>query len=425
MLTTQRLTGADVSRMVRQSFTDPRAPAASPGYVGVEVEWIPARPEVSPPAPVAVAQSSALIGAAADIAGQGQVTYEPGGQVEMSPAPSVSVADLIVNLDVLEARLRASLQPGGVELFSSGVNPWHALDELGLQTPGPRYSAMQAHFDTVDTAGRRMMRQTAALQVCLDIGGPATWFDRWRLANLAGPALSAAFANSPILERAATGMPGTRSSIWQRVDPSRTGFDGMQVGGNAAEASEAYLKFVLDAVYIPRSDTITDAASMPQGTIFGDLVAAGDAPLRESDAAYHLSTLFPPVRPRRHLEVRYLDALPTRWRAVAIGLLATLLYEPRATSEALESLDGSDLDVAAWDRAATRAMHDASLRSTALALFDIALRGVPRLPAGYLPADMVEHMSEYRERFPADRRSPADEQLERFIAAPEDLSTWR
>jgi len=425
MLTTQRLTRADVAKLVADSFTDPKTHGASPGCVGVEIEWIPARPKGYPPAPVGVAQSAGLIGAAADLVTEGHVTYEPGGQVEMSPAPSLTVSDLLAHLDNLESRLRDCLSPGGVELFSSGVNPWHLVDELGLQTPGPRYSTMQAHFDAIGPAGRRMMRQTAALQVCLDLGGPATWFNRWRLANLAGPALSAAFANSPILEGKATGTPGTRSRIWQRVDSSRTGFDGTQVGGNAAAARESYLSFALDAAFIPLSDTGRAHESVSQGLPFGDLIAGNPEALDASDAVHHLSTLFPPVRPRHHLEVRYLDALPPRWLPVAVALLATLLYEPRATGEALEALDGSDLDCAAWNRAGALAMRDASLRSTALALFDVGLQGAARLPAGYLPGDVLKRMSEYRERFPAAGRAPADEQLESFASKPEALSTWR
>lgn len=31
------------------------------------------------------------------------------------------------------------------------------------------------------------------------------------------------------------------------------------------------------------------------------------------DLAYHVTTLFPPVRPRGFLEVSYLDAQPQRW----------------------------------------------------------------------------------------------------------------
>lgn len=425
MLTTQRPTRADVAKLVADLFTDPQTDGASPGCVGVEIEWIPAQTGVHPPAPVSVAQSAGLIGAGVEVAAEGNISYEPGGQVEMSPPPSMTVSDLLVHIDNLETRLRACMKPGRVELFSSGVNPWHTVDELGLQTPGPRYSSMQAHFDAIGPAGRRMMRQTAALQVCLDLGGPATWFNRWRLVNRAGPALSAAFANSPILEGKATGTPGTRSNIWQRVDPSRTGFDGTQVGGNASEASESYLSFALNAAFIPLSDTVWAHESPSRGLPFGDLIGGNTTPLDAQDAVHHLSTLFPPVRPRRHLEVRYLDALPSRWLPVAVTLLATLLYEPRATREALEALDGSDIQRSAWNRAGTLAMQDASLRSMALALFDVALRGVPRLPAGYVPGDVLKRMSEYRERFPEACRAPADEQLENFVSDPEALATWR
>jgi glutamate--cysteine ligase len=424
MLTTQRLTRADVAQLVAGLFRDSDT-ASSPGCVGVEIEWIPAQTEASPPGPVGVARSSQLLTTVPDVAAEGHVTYEPGGQIEMSPGPSNTVVDLLASIDTLETRLRACLKQGGVELFSSGVNPWHTVDELGLQTPGPRYSAMQAHFDAIGTAGRRMMRQTAALQVCLDAGGPTTWFNRWRLANLAGPALSAAFANSPLLDGNATGIPGTRSCIWQRVDSSRTGFDGAQVGRDATAARESYLSFALEADFIPLSDTFNSGDSVSQGRPFEELIADDSTCLDVSDAAHHLSTLFPPVRPRRHLEVRYLDALPSRWLPVAVALLASLLYEPHATNEALEALDQTVLDRDAWARAGSLGMGDPALRSTALALFDAGLRGAARLPKGFLPGDMLERMSEYRERFPESGRAPADEQLESFTSKPEALSTWR
>jgi hypothetical protein len=34
-------------------------------------------------------------------------------------------------------------------------------------------------------------------------------------------------------------------------------------------------------------------------------------------------------------------------------------------------------------------------------------------------------MAEYQERFPQAGRTPADEQLERFVNDPEALATWR
>jgi len=355
-----------------------------------------------------------------------RLTFEPGGQVEISPLPSPSVAQLLERTNNLLTAICASLAAGGIELFSSGVNPWHSVEELGLQTPAPRYLNMQAHFDTIGHAGRAMMRQTAALQVCLDLGGPTRAIDRWRLANLAGPALAAAFANSPVLAGSATGSPGTRSGIWQHVDASRTGFDGRQFGPTeASDVAEAYLEFALRAEFIELPAREGVPSVDPERRSFASWLDSGAGPIDQRDLAFHLSTLFPPVRPRHHLEVRYIDAPPGRWLPVPIALLAALLYEPTATREALELLGDRLPDVSVWERSASRAMGDSELRATALDLFRIALDAFPRLPRGYMPDHIPALVAEYRERFPQSGRCPADEQLDRIVRDKEDLSTWR
>src|SRR5205807_6604171 len=88
------------------------------------------------------------------------------------------------------------------------------------------------------------MRQTAALQVCVDIGEPS----RWELLNQAGPALAAAFAASPVDAGEVTGMASGRIDIWQDVDPDRTGFDARHLGGDAAPG---YAGLALGAIALP------------------------------------------------------------------------------------------------------------------------------------------------------------------------------
>jgi glutamate--cysteine ligase len=73
-----------------------------------------------------------------------------------------------------------------------------------------------------------------------------------------------------------------------------------------------------------------------------------------ADPSYHLSTLFPPVRPRGgYLEVRYLDAQPYERIGEAVGTVATLLYDRRARRDALDLLlpRASDHE-RAWSEAA-------------------------------------------------------------------------
>lgn len=420
MLTASKLQPSDVSRRVAELFTSPaHAPTDGPGRVGLEFEWIPARSDRRPPGTVGVERLQKLLASDPSLVADARVSYEPGGQLEISPLPSASVSHALAAVAAYEARLHRCLEPAGIELFSSGMNPWHSVDELGLQTPGPRYVTQQAHYDAIGPAGRQMMRQTAALQINLDLGGGETTDDRWRLANLAGPALAAAFANSPIVAGSPTGVPGTRCLTWQAVDRSRTGYDGLQVG---PDARAAYDRFALRAEFmaLPRDGEVPPSL---RDSFQGWLERSGPRPDYD-DLSHHLTTLFPPVRPRRHFEVRYVDTPPARWLPVPVALLATLLYDRDATREALQVLD-EPVDSATWQRSARRAMTDPGLRTAALALFDITIRAIPRLPQGYLPDGTADLMSEYRERFPAQHRCPGDDQLDHYRTDPEDLSTWK
>lgn len=284
-------------------------PALRPGRVGAEVELIPVT-VADPTRPV----HPELLAFDAEFTRAAVPSFEPGGQLELSPAPRPSVAALVDELHRLIARASVIAGVRGVRLEAVGVNPYLSCAEVPLRMPSPRYLAMQRAFDEVGPDGRRMMRLTASLQLAVDLlPGPAGR-EQWLVANLAGPPLAAAFANS------------ARTAIWRGVDLRRTGYDGRHL--DVADPVGAYIAF------------------------------AGAAPrleLRESaDPRYHLTTLFPPVRPRGgYLEVRYLDAQPPERMAEAIATVTTLLYDTRARRAALDLLlpRAADQD-RAWAEAA-------------------------------------------------------------------------
>ena len=98
---------------------------------------------------------------------------------------------------------------------STGVDPWHDARRRAAHPPDaalPRHAgALRPRGD----AGRRMMRLTASLQVCVDLLPGRAGREQWLVANLAGPSLVAAFAGAR-----------ERTRIWQGIDPARTGYDG-------------------------------------------------------------------------------------------------------------------------------------------------------------------------------------------------------
>ncbi|GHG03123.1 hypothetical protein GCM10017567_18250 [Amycolatopsis bullii] len=316
--------------------------------VGAEAELIPAFPDGSavPPRVLAALFDRRFTEAA-------RPSFEPGGQLELSPPPRASVADLVGALRELLAHAAALAASAGVTLTASGTDPDRCCAQVPLRLTTARYLAMQRQFDRAGPDGRRMMRLTASLQVAVDLQRGAAGREQWLVANLAGPALTAAFANSPRLDGASAGMPGARTRIWQGIDPSRTGYDGRHL--DPADPVGAYTAFASAAARLP----IPEAAA----------------------GAYHLSTLFPPVRPRGgYLEVRYLDAQPPERIATAVTTLAVLLLEPAARRAALELLlPGIGRMPELWSLAARGRVPETD------ALLGIAAAGRRRMPRGFLP----------------------------------------
>lgn len=423
--TGRKVTRQDVLDRVARLFTSTGngdAPVESPGKIGIEVEWFAVRPCPGTPRPVPVEALRGMLEAAPSLIDEARITFEPGGQLEISPRPQPSLTALLEKLTSITDALESAAAAEGIALLASGLNPWHTVRELGFQTPAPRYRVMQTVFDGIGPLGRRMMRQTAALQVCLDLGGLEVAIDRWRLANLAGPALSAAFANSPLLEAAPTGMPGARTAVWLGVEPTRTGFNGSHIGdGDQRSCVQAYAEWALNALAMP----LPRGADSGRPGLFRGWLETGGARPDAEDLDHHLSTLFPPVRPRGHLEIRYVDALPARWRPVPAAVLAALLYDREATVAALAALSPYHPSQSLWQLAAKQGPAAEPLRTQAAALFEIALNAFSRFPAGYMPVGIEALVAEYRDRFPTRGRCPADDQLERFRHHPEDLSTWR
>ena len=88
------------------------------------------------------------------------------------------------------------------------------------------------------------------------------------------------------------------------------------------------------------------------------------------DLAYHVTTLFPPVRPRGWLELRMIDALPEQWWPVAVAVTVALLDDPLAAEWATVGDRARVRD--RWSTAARDALHDPALGDAARWCFDAA-----------------------------------------------------
>jgi glutamate--cysteine ligase len=411
----------DLIEQVGALFSDASAGAAGPGSAGVEVELICV--EGRPPRPVPAARLGELL-AAADptLAAEACLSFEPGGQLELSPPPQPSTAALLTRVDALLARVDRALAAGSVVAVSSGINPWHDADSVGLHLDAERYLVMQQHFDRLGPAGRDMMRLTASLQVCVERQPGAAGVEQWVLANRMGPALSAAFANSGAVRGAPSGWSSSRCHLWQELDASRTGFDAGQV--DAADPAAAYAAFAAGAYAMPLQ---RDGELPPPCSRFAAWIDGGAARPDAADVTHHLSTLFPPVRPRGYLEVRYLDAPPRRWLAAPLLAVQVLLGDARAREAALAALEPADRGamLALWQAAAHQGVSNPWLRHEARTLADIAIAAARRLPRDAAPPAALTALRRWRTSFLDAARCWSDDQVERITGPDaEDPGAW-
>ncbi len=394
-----------------------------PRLIGVELEWF-VHDDRCPTEPVAPERLHAALDAlplggpdGTSLPSGARLTLEPGGQVELSSPPADSLTGCVADTRRDLSALRAAFAAQGLRLTGTGTDPLARPRRMVLDHP--RYLAMERHFDSAGPWGRIMMTGTASLQVCLDVGtesGPHALDRRWRLAHRLGPVLVAAFANSPLLDGRPTGHRSTRQTVWSRMDPSRT----LAPSPDHGDPREAWIRYVLDAevLCVRRRDGLPWTA--PTGLTFQDwLRGAGERRPTLADLDYHRTTLFPPVRPRGHLELRMIDAQPGDGWIVPAALVTALLDDPVAADTALAALEPLDPDPGPggprpprsdlWRRAAALATADPELRRAALSCFAAADAALGRLPGA---ERLRATVAAFADRYPARGRCPADDQLD-------------
>jgi glutamate--cysteine ligase len=391
-----------------------------PGRIGVELEWLvyDGRDPGSPVDQQRVATALAGIGSPGALPGCGRLTTEPGGQIELSSAPAVGLAACISTAFHDLAAIRQAVRPAGLCLAGQGLDPLRSPRRvLDL----PRYAAMEEFFNRDGPWGQLMMCSTASVQVCLDAGEEGnglTSFDwRWRLLYAIGPVLVAAFANSPLQRGRPTGWKSTRQRIWSRLDPGRTRAPahaepptaGARPNGHADHRA-AWVQYVLGAEVMCVRRSGTETWSAPAGLTFRDwLRGAGERPPTLGDLTYHLSTLFPPVRPQGHLEVRVIDAQPGDDWVVPAAVVTALLDDPIAGQEAMAAAETLWAAPDPWLRAARLGPADPVVAAASRRCFAAAQAALPRLGA---PAHVREAVAAFTERYVLRDRCPADDRLE-------------
>ncbi|MGZ8177864.1 ergothioneine biosynthesis glutamate--cysteine ligase EgtA [Williamsia sp. SKLECPSW1] len=359
-----------------------------PRLVGAELEWFtrttdhpntsdpqhPGRPDVprlaaalGDHAPRTISPDSPAL----PLGSGSLVSVEPGGQIELSSTPFDRVEDLYEALASDERDLRGMLAAAGIRVVAGAGDATRPPNRI---LRSERYRSMEAAFALRGIFGSLMMCNTAAVQVALDAGVDADHaVGRWTRLHTIGPALTAAFANSPRLHGADDEpWASQRMRAWLGTDRTRI--------PPHAQTVEDYADWVLSVPLLCVRCADGSWFAPPPGATFADWMdgALDEEVGRRPDAddlAYHVTTVFPMVRPQGYLEVRYLDGQPENLWRVPIAAVTALMSDDTVGAEA-DAIAGPTAD--AWVRGARSGLADAELASTASRLLALAADVTPR-----------------------------------------------
>jgi glutamate--cysteine ligase len=302
-----------------------------------------------------------------DLKDGAHISFEPGGQIEISTAPLPTASAVIDSAQSLVTKLRGAMSSAGIELVAKGVDPYNDIDAVPLQLRRDRYTNMTRYFNSIGPAGVRMMRQTAALQMNLERGEDPK--SRWRLLNGLVPIVVALFANSQVYARKSTQWASYRAQLWRTLDPSRTG-----IIYDETRHVERYLRFALDAI------------AMRGGN--GGLAYRAfrewihDPAISREDWLFHLSTLFPEVRAKEFFELRSADTIEPDALAAPVVFVTGLVYDEESARDALDLLGTPSVEL--LERGGRLGMADPEIGRLTRRLIALALDGARRLGGEYL-----------------------------------------
>ncbi|MBT4289519.1 MAG: hypothetical protein HOD92_19515 [Deltaproteobacteria bacterium] len=335
---------------------------------------------------------------------KGNITFEPGGQIEYSSSARENIKSAISETGYNVSAITNSLNKQNLFTFFGAINPFNSVKDIELKLKKSRYIHMDRFLESIGPYGQQMMRLTSSIQVNLDLGKDDIMIERWKTAHFLAPVLTAIFSNSPFSSGQNASAKSFRSLIWQNMDRSRTGM----VYSNQKNFIDRYLKFALDAFVIMSPNEKGEKGFWGKHITFNDWFSGGINGYYPSleDWKNHITTLFPVVRPKGFFEFRCIDGQSRAWWAIPAILLSRIMYSESARKKINEQLGSyiDQLDAMQWKASI---MGVQAFQQICSDVFEIALNSDDY----YAEDSLLEYAERFFKEYTHKGYSPADKLL--------------
>lgn len=230
------------------------------------------------------------------------ITLEPAAQMEISIYPQSNIKRIEQIYREFRKKIEAVINKYGYSLAQVGYQPQSRAAELSL-IPKERYKMMDRYFEKIGKYGREMMRGTASTQVAIDYYSEEDFILKYKTAYIVAPIIQFLFDNTPFYEGKVNEKRMIREEIWKHVDRKRV--DVWEKKDFSDMDFKQYARFVLDTPIIVNQTE--ECIEYSEKTV--KAVYENRKDITADDIEHMLSMVFPMVRLKNYIEIRYADSM--------------------------------------------------------------------------------------------------------------------
>lgn len=230
------------------------------------------------------------------------ISLEPAAQLEVSISPQEEWGQIEKLYYDFRSEIDPLLERYGYQMITEGYQPASKAEELEL-IPKKRYRYMDAYFDRIGPYGKQMMRGTASAQVSIDYYSEEDFKEKYKKLYQVRKSLPAKFANTHTYEQEPWKGGLLREMIWENTDKRRYDVEPFMKGGTLSFAD--YVEFIMQAPIIVNykiEEYLYDERPIEK--------ICSERYLEPDEMIHAMSMVFPMIRAKQFLEIRYADSMP-------------------------------------------------------------------------------------------------------------------
>jgi len=273
----------------------------------------------------------------------GNITLEPGGQIEFSSAARKTLGELEQDIGKYFTDAKAASEKIGLDVLPYGFHPHLSIDDCPYVSERSRFKALKPVFEA--EGGYSAWGQSCSVQVTLDSPSKDDAFDAFKLGLLIQPVAAAIFANSPFSMGKDSDHASWRRHKLQELDsplykvPDALFEPGYGLKDWAAHTLSVPMSFIVrnDAYIAVAPNSFYEMIGKPLPELAH--LPAEEQYLTKKDLLDHMTGIKPEMllKPNLLLEFRAADLGPTPAHWMAVGAFWTgLFYDKDAFKAAQE-----------------------------------------------------------------------------------------